>query len=129
VVGLWRLVDDVGDPLGDNYALFHADGTYTNVGVGTTFLGLWRPTGANTLEVLEIVGGLSFPGEAFKPGTQLVHTTYTYDAATDTLTGVYSPTLSDQTGEVFFSGAQFSVQGTRVDWDEFQKTTSATPTS
>src|SRR5688572_1918013 len=40
VVGVWRLVDDVGDPLGDNYGLFHADGTYVNVGVGTTFLGL-----------------------------------------------------------------------------------------
>jgi len=125
VVGVWRLVDDVADPLGDNYGLFHADGTYVEVGVGTTFLGVWRPTGENTLEVLQISGSLNFPGEAYKPGTQLTHTAHTYDPQADTLAGVYSPTLSDASGEVFASGAQYSLRGTRVD---FESVAASTPT-
>jgi hypothetical protein len=125
VIGVWRLVDDVGDPLGDNYALFHADGTYVDVGVRTTLLGIWRPTGENTLEVLEVTGSLGLPNEAFIPGTQLVRTTYTYDPSTDTLTGIYSPTLSDANGEVAISGARYSIQGYRVN---FETMFPATPT-
>ena len=125
VVGVWRLVDDIGDPLGDNYGLFHADGTYVNVGGGTTYLGVWRPTGEDTVEVLDVTGSLSSPGEEFIAGTQLTHTTYTYDPGNDTLAGVYSPTISDASGEVFISGAKYSVTGSRVD---FESVAASTPT-
>jgi len=116
-VGLWRMVDDVGDPLGDNYALFHADGTCVNVGGGTTFLGLWRSTGSNAIEVMEITGSIGLASEPFVAGTQLTRTKLTYDTATDSLAGIYSPTLSDASGEVFASGGRYSVRGYRVNFE------------
>jgi len=123
--GVWRFVDDVGDPLGDNYGLFHADGTFVGIGVNTTFLGLWRPTGENAIEVMDIHGGLGFVSEPFVAGTQLTRTTLTYDPATDSLSGIYSPTLSDASGEVIISGARYSVRGYRV---SFETMFPATPT-
>ena len=145
LVGLWIFNGAVDPSQGPEwmFELYHADGTYVNwngLNAGAA-LGIWRPTGARTAEVLLIyIDTDPFPGGVEGPGTAMFRSTLEVDeaGATVTYSGV---TLDgrDQYGTHLFPPGPFPLpSSTRVTFDRNPATgstvveatpTAATPTS
>jgi hypothetical protein len=112
IVGLWQFDASLDPALGPlpTFELFHGDGTYTSWGgpdAGTT-LGLWRPTGDRTAEVLKIATETdAFPGTGPQPGTVTIQVTAEVNADGTGLTyGVGSFDVRDVVGTVQYASEE-----------------------
>jgi hypothetical protein len=56
LAGAWTIVNGVGEEAFPSVAIFHADGTYTEVlPWGSILLGAWQPTGERTATMTQIL--------------------------------------------------------------------------
>lgn len=124
VVGLWQFNGSVDPAQGPapGFELYHGDGTYTTWGGWTAggALGIWRPTGERTAEVLFVwVDTNPFPGGGEDRGTATFRYTVEVDAADATMT--YSGgtiDVRDVHGALLFpAGPSDSPPSTRVTFD------------
>ena len=114
VVGGWQWENDAGD--GTNiasYAVFHADGTYTEAySYGVTLIGLWKPTGERTADLLNLAADVDPDPDVtlVAEGRQAVEVNET--GTTVTAEGHFQ--LRDSAGVVVFSGPALS-RGARLE--------------
>ncbi|MCD6030248.1 MAG: hypothetical protein K0S78_2422 [Thermomicrobiales bacterium] len=106
VVGAWRWKNGPGDPIPYTFAIFHDDGTYTEVtnGVGTG-IGAWQPTGERTLDLTAFFQDTDPSVEGFAPGTITVWADMTVDPDGTTATALYTAEGILPDGTVVFSAS------------------------
>jgi hypothetical protein len=114
VVGGWQWENDAGDgTIITSYAVFHADGTYTEAySYGVTLIGLWKPTGERTADLLNLAVDVDPNPDVtlVAEGRQAVEVN---DMGT-TVTAEGHFQLRDSAGTVVFSGPALS-RGTRLE--------------
>jgi hypothetical protein len=114
VVGGWQWENDAGDgTIIVSYAVFHADGTYTEAySYGVPLIGLWKPTGERTADLLNLAADVDPDPNVtlMAEGRQAVEVNETGNAIT--AEGHFQ--LRGPDGTVVFSGPAVS-RGTRLE--------------
>jgi hypothetical protein len=114
IVGAWEWDNDPDHPGTDiSYAIFHDDGTYTELnGNGTINIGAWEPTGERTAD-LTARNLFIDPdtNETFR-GTLLLAAEV--DETGNSITAPFTFEARNTDGEVVFAG-EFLAIGTRID--------------
>lgn len=114
-VGSWQWDNDPFNP-GTNvtYAIFHADGTYLEVGpLNGVGIGVWRPTGERSAEVSYVFHDIDPNPNAYAPGTVTIRLFAEMDEAGDTITAPYSAGVRKPDGTVVAAYEAMSL-GTRM---------------
>ena len=115
VVGAWRWENEPpgGGEVFVSYAIFHADGTYTEVNIDNlTSIGSWEPTGDRTADGSFFFADLN-PDPAvveYGEGWQSVEV----DESGNAITAVITFQVRDANGEVVFLDEGVMSRGTRV---------------
>jgi hypothetical protein len=116
VVGAWRWTNAPGDPIPYTFAIFHDDGTYTEVTMGAgTGIGTWRPTGERTADLTAFFQDLDPSVEGFEPGTIKVLAAVTVDEDGTTAKAPYTVEASTPDGTVVFASEPMAGTMTRVE--------------
>jgi hypothetical protein len=114
IVGAWEWDNDPDDP-GTNisYALFHADGTYLEIGTdGQIDIGLWKPTGARTADVTFFFADVEPDPDVVVRGVAKMAAEV--DETGNAITAPFTFEARAADGTVPFSG-QFLALGTRLE--------------
>src|SRR5688500_8942311 len=99
IVGAWQWNADPGSPEPSNFALFHADGTYTEwQPVAGQAIGIWRMSGERTYELLFVFPDTDPSLEGFGPGTATFLITIALDASGNAFTAVGTIDVRDAGG-------------------------------
>ncbi len=103
VVGAWMLATVRATP-NTGYAIFHADGTYTeeNPDTGTGF-GVWRATGERSGELINKWPNINTEGGTYLPGTSTLRVTFTVNADGMSYSGEYQLDLTSPDGALMAS--------------------------
>ena len=130
VVGAWILAAVRATP-NTGYAIFHADGTYTEVNPDTgTGVGVWRPTGERSGELINKWPNISTDAETYVPGTSTLRVTFDVDEQGMTYSGTYHIDLTAPDGGLMAS-SEGKFEATRLTIETLSSATpeAATPTS
>lgn len=99
IVGAWQWNADPASPEPSNFAIFHADGTYTEwQPVGGQAIGLWRMTGERTYELLFVFPDTDPSLEGFRPGTATFRIMIELDETGNAFTAVGTIDVRDAGG-------------------------------
>lgn len=134
IVGAWFVQNEPVDPAEVTYAIFHADGTYTDIhSIAGPGIGVWKATGDGTVALTFKAINTSFTAGQYRAGTVTVNGSYTVDADGQRYAGTYRVALADPAGNAF-TGFESTTSATRlvVEPDPASGTPealSATPTS
>ena len=99
IVGAWQWNADPASPEPSNFALFHADGTYTEwQPVAGQAIGIWRLSGERTYELLFVFPDTDPSLEGFGPGTATFSITIELDETGNAFTAVGTIDVRDAGG-------------------------------
>jgi len=114
IVGAWQWDNDSDNPGTQiSYAVFHADGTYVEIGTGGGIdLGLWEPTGARTADVTFFFADVEPDPDVVVRGVGKMAAEV--DATGNAITAPFTFEARAADGTVPFSG-QFLALGTRLE--------------
>ena len=114
IVGAWEWDNDPDHPGTEiSYAVFHADGTYVEIGTdGGIDVGLWEPTGARTADVTFFFADVEPDPDVVVRGVGKMAAEV--DATGNTITAPFTFEARAADGSVPFSG-QFLALGTRLE--------------
>lgn len=113
-IGAWQWHNDPADARHVSYVTFHVDGTYLEVGMGATGVGLWRSTGDRSVEVTSFVPDIAPDPNRYEPGTGIIRHAYTVDEAGDTITGSYDVEMRMPNDLLVVQAGPFQATGTRL---------------
>jgi hypothetical protein len=99
IVGAWFIQNEPLDSAEVNYAIFHADGTYTDIhSIAGPGIGVWQATGERTVALTFKAINTSFEAGNYRAGTVTVRGSYDVDADGQRFAGTYSVTITNPTG-------------------------------
>lgn len=99
IVGAWLVQNEPIDSAEVTYAIFHADGTYTDIhSIAGPGIGVWTATGDDTVAVTFKAINTSFTAGEYRAGTVTVHGSYTVDADGQRYAGTYRVAVVDVAG-------------------------------
>lgn len=114
IVGAWFVHNEPIDPAEVNYAVFHADGTYTDVhSIAGPGIGVWRATGERTVESAQKAINTSFEAGAYRAGTVTVRGSYAVDADGQRYAGTYRVAITNPAGD-YLTGFESTTSATRL---------------
>jgi hypothetical protein len=116
VVGAWWTANDAPGPgVETAYAVFHADGTYLevgpNIGVG---VGVWQATGERSAELTYVFQDIDPEPATTAPGTVTVRQSVEVDETGDAFTAPLTVEVRIPDGTVVFSAA-YTARGSRLE--------------
>jgi hypothetical protein len=99
IVGAWFVQNEPVDSAEVTYAIFHANGTYTDIhSIAGTGIGVWTATGDDTVALTFKAINTSFTAGEYRAGTVTVHGSYTVDADGQRYAGTYRVAVVDTAG-------------------------------
>jgi hypothetical protein len=99
IVGAWQWDADPASPEPSNFALFHADGTYTEwQPVAGEAIGIWRMTGERSYDLLFVFPDTDPSLEGFGPGTATFRITIALDETGNAFNAVGTIDVRDAGG-------------------------------
>jgi hypothetical protein len=116
IIGAWWSFNDApGTGLNTAVPVFHADGTYLeadpNIGVG---VGVWRPTGARSAELIAVYQDIDPDPVAVGQGTVTVRSAVEVDETGDAFTSTLTIEVRIPDGTLVFSD-RYEGGGTRLE--------------
>lgn len=130
VVGAWILPAVRATP-NTGYAIFHADGTYTEVNPDTgTGIGVWQATGERTGDVITKWPNINTDAETYVVGTSTLRVTFTVAGDGMTYNGTYQIELTAPSGGLLASSeGKFEATRLTIETPSSATPEAATPTT